>query len=194
MSQSIGYARVSTIDQDPALQHNALTTAGCSRIFTDTASGAKADRPELAKTLDYLRDGDTLVVWKLDRLGRSLQHLIEVTNALAARGIGFRSLTEGMDTTTAGGRLIFNIFGALAEFERDLIRERTMAGLTAARAKGKMGGRPPTMSRRKITVAREMYNATDDTGRRIHTVQEIADTVGVSRTTIYRYLGNGGAA
>ena len=133
----IGYACVSTADQKLSLQLDALNTAGCDRIFDDHASGAKADRPGLTEALAYLRPGDTLVVWKLDRLGRSMSHLIEKVGELAARGIGFRSLTENIDTTTSGGMLVFNIFGSLAQFERDLIRERTHAGLKAARERGK---------------------------------------------------------
>src|SRR4029434_5299820 len=138
----IGYARVSTHDQTLALQQDALTQAGCERLFTDTASGAKADRPGLEEALSHIRSGDTLVVWKLDRLGRSLPHLIETITRLQERGIGFKSLTEQIDTTTSGGKLIFHVFGALAEFERDVIRERTQAGLIAARARGRHGGHP----------------------------------------------------
>src|SRR3954467_10501673 len=136
----VGYARVSTEDQNLDLQRDALTRAGCERIFTDVASGAKDDRTGLAGALAFLRPGDTLVVWKLDRLGRSLKHLIETVTALQARKIGFRSPQESIDTTTSGGKLIFHVFGALAEFERDLIRERTQAGLQAARARGRKGG------------------------------------------------------
>src|SRR4051794_36386709 len=127
----IGYARVSTQDQTLALQQDALKQVGCEKILTDTASGAKADRPGLEEALEYVRPGDTLVVWKLDRLGRSLPHLIETIRQLEARGIGFKSLTEQIDTTTSGGKLIFHVFAALAEFERDVIRERTNAGLAA---------------------------------------------------------------
>jgi DNA invertase Pin-like site-specific DNA recombinase len=151
-------------------------------VFCDRASGATADRPELARTLDHLRPGDTLIVWKLDRLGRSLRHLIETVRALEARGVGFRSVTEGIDTTTPGGRLVFHLFGALAEFERDLIRERTRAGLEAARARGRQGGRPAAMTAEKTTIARQMYDS------REHTVAAIASTLGVSRATIYRSL------
>src|ERR671926_1866836 len=129
----IGYARVSTGEQTLDLQLDALARAGCGKVFTETASGAKADRPVLAEALAYLREGDTLVVWRLDRLGRSLQHLIATVGALAERGVGFRSLTEQIDTTSSGGKLIFHVFGALAEFERFLIRERTNACLAAAR-------------------------------------------------------------
>src|SRR5215216_5603682 len=138
----IGYARVSTIDQTLALQQDALQQAGCERIFTDTASGARAERQGLDEALDFARAGDTLVVWKLDRLGRSLRHLIETIRQLHERGVGFKSLTEQIDTTTSGGKLVCHVFGALAEFERDLIRERTQAGLIAARARGRHGGRP----------------------------------------------------
>jgi DNA invertase Pin-like site-specific DNA recombinase len=134
----IGYARVSTTDQTLDLQKDALKKAGCSKIFTDTASGAKAERTGLDEALNYVRSGDTLVVWKLDRLGRSLPHLIETITGLNNRGIGFKSITEAIDTTTSGGKLIFHIFGALAEFERDIIRERTQAGLNAARSRGRV--------------------------------------------------------
>jgi DNA invertase Pin-like site-specific DNA recombinase len=138
----IGYARVSTTEQTLNLQQDALTKAGCNKIFTDTASGAKTERIGLDEALNYVRKGDTLVVWRLDRLGRSLPHLITTMTDLENRGIGFKSLTENVDTTTSGGKLIFHIFGALAEFERNLIRERTQAGLTAARARGKKGAGP----------------------------------------------------
>jgi DNA invertase Pin-like site-specific DNA recombinase len=131
---TIGYARVSTQEQTLDLQKDALTKAGCEEIYTDTMSGAKAERPGLQETLSFIRPGDVLVVWKLDRLGRSLKNLIEVVTDLETRGVGFRSVTESIDTTTSGGKLIFHIFGALAEFERNLIRERTQAGLLAARA------------------------------------------------------------
>ena len=150
----IGYARVSTAEQDTALQTDALQKAGCERIFEDTVSGAKAERPGLASALAFLRDGDVLMVWRLDRLGRSLAHLIEVVGALEARGIGFRSLTEAIDTTTSGGRLIFHVFGALGQFERDLIRERTRAGLVAAAARGRRGGRKPVITSEKLQRAR----------------------------------------
>ncbi|MGE5530590.1 MAG: recombinase family protein, partial [Bacteroidota bacterium] len=131
----VGYARISTVEQTLALQQDALTTAGCERLFTDTAS-SQAVRPGLEEALTYVRPGDTLVVWRLDRLGRSLRHLIDTIALLQQRGIGLKSLQEQLDTTTSGGKLVFHVFGALAEFERDLIRERTYAGLTAARARG----------------------------------------------------------
>jgi DNA invertase Pin-like site-specific DNA recombinase len=179
----IGYARVSTADQDPVLQLDALHAAGCIRVFADRASGTIADRPQLARALDHLRPGDTLTVWKLDRLGRNLRHLIETVRDLEERGVDFRSLQESIDTTTPGGRLVFHVLASLAEFERDLIRERTYAGLTAARARGRNGGRPTVMTAEKTAIARQMYDA------RSHTVAAIAATVGVSRATIYRALG-----
>jgi DNA invertase Pin-like site-specific DNA recombinase len=179
----IGYARVSTGDQDLALQLDALKAAGCARSFSDTASGSLTERPQLKRALEELRDGeDTLVVWRLDRLGRSLRHLIELIGELEGRQLGFRSLTEGIDTTTSSGRLVFHIFGAIAEFERQLIRERTQAGLNAARARGRLGGRPTTITEHKLRVAREML----DGGQ--HTMQQIADTIGVGRATLYRHL------
>jgi DNA invertase Pin-like site-specific DNA recombinase len=174
----IGYARVSTTEQNATLQLDALQAAGCERVFTEEASGAVAERPELARALDHLRPGDTLVVWKLDRLGRSLRHLIDTVRGLEDRGVGFRSLQEQVDTTTPGGRLVFHVFGALAEFERDLIRERTQAGLAAARARGRRGGRPTVMTREKLKAARQ------------HTIAEIAATLGVSRASIYRSLND----
>ena len=181
MAHALGYARVSTVDQNPELQTDALEAA-CYRTFTDHASGALDARPALTAVLDQLRPGDTLVVWRLDRLGRSLRHLIDVADELGRREIGFRSLTEAIDTTTPAGRLFFHILGALAEFERELIRERTLAGLAAARARGRKGGRPPAMTPAKLKVAREMYESQE------HTVDEIARTVGVGRSTVYRSL------
>jgi DNA invertase Pin-like site-specific DNA recombinase len=159
MGHLLGYARVSTTDQQPQLHVDALQRAGCYRVFTETASGARNDRPTLEQLLDQLRPGDTLVVWKLDRLGRSLQHLVDIINGLADRGIGFRSLQEAIDTTTPGGKLVFHVFAALAEVERDLIRERTNAGLAAARARGRHGGRPPVMTGHRLQVAQEMYGS-----------------------------------
>jgi|SRR5579872_6656646 len=178
----IGYARVSTEEQTLALQQDALQAAGCSRIFTDTASGAKAERPGLTQALDHLREGDMLVVWRLDRLGRSLANLIELMTLLDERKIGFRSLTEQIDTTTSGGKLIFHIFGALAEFERNLIRERTLAGLAAARARGRQGGRPRLLESKKVAMAQTLY---DD---RNNSIREICTTLGISRATLYRYI------
>jgi DNA invertase Pin-like site-specific DNA recombinase len=155
---------------------------GCYRVFTETASGTRRDRPVLEQLLDQLRPGDTLVVWKLDRLGRSLPHLVDTITDLADRGVGFRSLQEAINTTTPGGKLVFHVFAALAEFERDLIRERTSAGLAAARARGRHGGRPSVMSGHKLQVAREMYASGQ------YTVAAIAKTLGVSRASIYRHL------
>ncbi|MFF1384749.1 recombinase family protein [Arthrobacter sp. NPDC058288] len=182
MGHLLGYARVSTGDQDAALQQDALKAAGCYRIFTDTASGSLESRPELTKLLDQLRPGDTLVVWRLDRLGRSIRHLIDQLADLQERGIGFRSLQEAIDTTSSGGRLVFHVFAALAEFERDLIRERTNAGLQAARARGRVGGRPPLLTKDKLRTARRMYEQKD------MTVEKIGEVLGVSRTTVYRAL------
>lgn len=182
MEDLVGYARVSTNDQDSALQLDALAAAGCTRVFEDTASGARSSRPELDQALDHLRTGDTLVVWRLDRLGRSLGHLIETVETLDRRGVGFRSICESIDTTTAGGRLVFHLFGALAEFERELILERTNAGLRAARARGRTGGRPSVMTPEKRAVANDLY------ARGEHTVAQIAGIVGVSRASVYRHL------
>ena len=165
----IGYARVSTSDQTLDLQKDALQKAGCDRIFTDTASGAKAERKGLDEALSYVRTGDTLVVWRLDRLGRSLPHLIETITGLNNRGVGFKSITEAIDTTTSGGKLVFHIFGALAEFERDIIKERTNAGLSAARARGRLGGRPNALTPTKAQMAKALYkdknNTIDDIGK-----------------------------
>ncbi len=177
----IGYARVSTAEQDTALQVDALRKAGCERIFEDTASGAKTDRPGLADALAYLRDGDVLAVWRLDRLGRSMPHLIETIGALEARGVGFRSLTEAIDTTTPGGRLIFHVFGALGQFERDLIRERTRAGLTAAAARGRKGGRKPVVTPEKLAKVRQHM-------AKGLSVREAAALVRVSKTALYAAL------
>jgi DNA invertase Pin-like site-specific DNA recombinase len=172
MGHLLGYARVSTTDQQPQLQVDALERAGCYRVFTETASGAHTDRPTLEQVLDQLRD--TLVVWKLDRLGRSLRHLVDTVTSLAERGIGFRSLQEAIDTTTP------------AEFERDLIRERTSAGLAAARARGCHGGRPSVLTGHKLRGAQEMYRSGQ------YTVATIATTLGVSRASIYRHLVRAG--
>lgn len=177
----IGYARVSTDDQNLDLQRDALQKAGCERIYEEKESGGKAERPELLKTLENLRPGDTLVVWRLDRLGRSLKHLIQTVEELEGRGVGFQSLTETIDTTTSGGKLIFHIFAALAEFERNLIRERTRAGIVAARARGRQGGRPATMDEQKKRQAQILRN--DPT----QSVTAICKTLGISRTTFYRY-------
>jgi DNA invertase Pin-like site-specific DNA recombinase len=180
----IGYARVSTFDQTLELQRDALTGAGCSQLFTDRLSGARERRPGLDAALSHLRVGDTLVVWRLDRLGRSLKHLIETVQTLEQRGVGFRSLTEQIDTTTPGGTLIFHVFAALAQFERALIVERTQAGLAAARARGRRGGRPHGDIRydpKKLAPAQQL--ATDPQ----RSITEICETLGIARTTFYRY-------
>ncbi len=178
----IGYARVSTADQNLSLQLDALRAAGCEPLFEDQASGAKADRPGLAKALAYVRHGDTLVTWKLDRLGRSMAHLVETVRGLEAIGVGFRSLTEGVDTTTPGGTLVFHLFGALAQFERDLIRERTRAGLAAAEARGRKGGRRPSVTPDKLARAQAHIAAG-------LTVREAATRVKVGKTALYRAIG-----
>jgi DNA invertase Pin-like site-specific DNA recombinase len=177
----IGYARISTDGQDLALQRDALRHAHCERIFEEVSSGAQSVRPELSACCAYLRAGDTLVVWRLDRLGRSLRHLIETVAELEEREIGFCSLSEGIDTTTPAGRMIFHIFGALAEFERSLIQERTRAGLEAARARGRIGGRPSVITDDTLTAARLMRAQQ----RPMHA---IAAALGVSRATLYRHL------
>lgn len=177
----IGYARVSTPDQNPALQQEALTAAGCAKTFTDTASGTKTRRPGLEKALDQLREGDTLVVWKLDRLGRSVKDLIALTADLAEQGIGFRSLTDQIDTTTPAGRFFFHLMASLAEMERELIAERTRAGLEAARRNGRRPGRRPKMTPSKIRSARTLL--AQGTPPR-----EVAKNLGVSVPTLYRWL------
>ncbi|MGI0034599.1 MAG: recombinase family protein [Nitrososphaera sp.] len=178
----IGYARVSTQDQTLNLQKDALEKIGCSKIFTDTGSGAKAERIGLEEALEYVREGDTIVVWRLDRLGRSLKHLIETITDLNNRKIGFKSIQENIDTTTSGGKLVFHIFGALAEFERDIIRERTNAGLQAARARGRKGGRPRILSGKKVAHLQELYN------NKSNSISEICKTLNISRATLYRYI------
>ena len=177
---NIGYARVSTQDQNLDLQNDALKAAGCDKIYTDKMSGAKTNRPGLEEILGFIRKGDTLVVWKLDRLGRSLKHLIQVLNQLDERGVYFKSIQESLDTSTPGGKLIFHVFGALAEFERDIIRERTMAGLAAARARGRKGGRPRKLSKKQVEMAKKLMN--DPT----ISIGEICRTMGVSKATLYR--------
>lgn len=180
----IGYARVSTIDQNLSLQQDALQSVGCTRVWTDVASGMTAARPGLDAALAACRAGDILVVWKLDRLGRSLPHLIKTVHDLITEGIGFRSLQEHIDTTTSGGKLIFHLFASLAEFERDLIRERTMAGLAAARARGRKGGRPKGVNEQKRKAALVLKRDPN------YTVQEICSIVGISRNTYYKYTRN----
>jgi DNA invertase Pin-like site-specific DNA recombinase len=178
----VGYARVSTIEQNLHLQQDALQAAGCTKMIQDTLSGTREDRPGLDAVLEYLRPGDTLVVWKLDRLGRSLPHLIETVRALEAKGIGFVSLRENIDTTTSGGKLVFHLFAALAEFERDIIKERTAAGLVAARARGRKGGRPKVMDSKKVAMAQALRADPN------LSVAEICQQLGVSETTFYRYM------
>ena len=178
----IGYARVSTEDQNLDLQLDALKEAGCKKIFQDKISGVKEDRNGLLQVLEIVRPGDTLVVWKLDRLGRSLQHLISVVDELKEKDVYFKSLKENLDTSSSTGKLIFHIFGALAEFERDIIRERTMAGLKAARARGRVGGRPRVMDAKKVKLARTLME--DNSGP----VSDICEILGVSKATLYRYL------
>ena len=187
----LGYARVSTDDRDLSLQIDALEKHGIAKslIFMDKLSGARSDRPGLAKCLDALQGGDVLVVWRLDRLGRSMRHLISLVEDLRGRGIGFRSLNEGaIDTTSASGELIFNIFSALAQFERRLIQERTKAGLAAARARGRRGGRPRVESEQATVRAAKKL-----AGDKSITIDDICKTLGISRSTYYRYLslGNG---
>ena len=182
-SKLVGYARVSTTDQSLDLQKDALKEAGCAKLFEDALPGARDDRPGLEAALSYLREGDTLVVWKLDRLGRSLQHLIEIIRDLEKRGVGFKSLREHIDTTTSGGKLFFHLFGALAEFERDLIRERTQAGLAPARARGRKGGRPRAMDPKTAAMAGSLRQNPE------LSVAEICRRLGISATTLYRYTG-----
>jgi DNA invertase Pin-like site-specific DNA recombinase len=177
----IGYARVSTAEQEMALQLDALRAAGCDRIFEDRASGAKTDRPGLAQALAFVREGDVLVTWKLDRLARSLPHLIETVNQLEKTGAGLQSLTEAIDTTTPGGRLIFHVFGALAQFERDLIRERTCAGLSAAASRGRRGGRKPVVTADKLIRAQALI-------AKGLTVREAASRLKIGKTALYDAL------
>jgi DNA invertase Pin-like site-specific DNA recombinase len=181
----IGYARVSKTEQNLDLQRDALKKAGCreNHIFTDKITGTKAERKGLRQALSHLREGDTLVVWRLDRLGRSLPHLIETVTNLQAQHIAFKSITENIDTATATGQLVFHIFGALAEFERNLIRERTLAGLEAARARGRLGGRPElTLASPKVAMAQKLY------ADKTNSIGEICKTLNISRATLYRYV------
>ena len=177
----VGYVRISTQEQGEALQRDALEKVGCERLFVDTASGTVGSRPALDAMLEHLRPGDTVVVWRLDRLGRSLRHLIGLVGDLEGRGVQLRSLTEQLDTSTPAGRLVFHVFASMAEFERDLIHERTMAGLDAARARGRRGGRPTVWTAEKLATARAMYEAGQD-------VASIARVLGVSRASVYRGL------
>jgi len=181
----IGYARVSTHDQEPAMQLDALQEMGCEKVFTEKASGAQRERSQLKAALDYMRSGDTLVVWKLDRLARSLRQLMDTVEDLHRRKMGFCSLTESIDTTTSGGKLIFHIFGALAEFERSVIRERTKAGLASARARGKLGGRPAAWDDDDITAAKALLRDPNIS------VEQVAQRLSVSPSTLYRYIPGG---
>lgn len=178
----LGYVRVSTDDQHLDLQRDALAKAGCERVFEDTASGGKTERIGLAALLSALRTGDTVVIWRLDRLGRSLKDLIQLVEKLDAMSVGLRSVQESIDTASTGGRLVFHLFGALAEFERNLIRERTHAGLSAARARGRKGGRKKRLDPAKREIALRLYR------ERKHTVEEICRMMGVGRSTLYNYL------
>lgn len=185
----IGYARVSTKDQNLNLQLDALQQAGCEKIFKEKMSGASADRPELLKLLEHVREGDVIVIWKLDRLGRSLKHLVEIVNDLMSKQVGLLSLNDPINTTTPQGRLTFNIFASLAEFEREVIRERTKAGLAAARSRGRQGGRPKGLSekaRQKAMIAETLYKEQQ------LTVQQIAEQLHISKTTLYTYLRSRG--
>jgi DNA invertase Pin-like site-specific DNA recombinase len=184
----IGYARVSTSEQHPEFQHDTLIEAGCDRVFVDRLSGKLTSRPELDKALLMARAGDQLVVTRLDRLGRSLAHLIALSEQLRGDGIDLVVLQQGIDTSTAIGRMFFQMLGAIAEFEAALLSERTKDGLAAARARGRTGGQKPKLGRRQAHLARLMYDEVDLAGRRLHTVQHIADEFGVTRPTIYRYL------
>ncbi len=179
----IGYARVSTLQQDEALQLDALQKAAVDRVFTDRASGSLADRPGLTSALECARAADSLIMWWLDRLGRSLRHLIDVVHDLEERAVALVSLTEQIDTSTPGGRLVFHVFGALAQFERELVRERTMAGLAAAKARGRVGGRPTVWTGDKLRTAQVMRDSGD------YDVTSIAKVLGVSRASVYRALG-----
>jgi DNA invertase Pin-like site-specific DNA recombinase len=184
MGKKIGYARVSTNGQDLDLQVRELKVAGCKQVFTDRVSGSKSERPGLDACLKTLKKGDTLLVWRLDRLGRSMQHLVNVVADLKGKGVGFKSIRDGaIDTTTASGELVFNIFAALAQFERELIRERTMAGLSAARARGKLGGRKPVLPDAPRVLSAKKLHA-DKT----ISIGDICNTLKISRATLYRYL------
>lgn len=184
----IGYGRVSTRDQNPDAQEDALRDAACDRIFVDKASGKLASRPELDKALLSAREGDQFVITKLDRLGRSLKNLIELSEQLRDQGVALVVLDQGIDTSTPVGRMFFHILGAIAEFEHSLMVDRTREGLEAARARGRVGGRKQALKPRQVQLAQEMYDELGEDGKRKHTVQDIADELGVARTTIYRYL------
>ncbi|MFF9175998.1 recombinase family protein [Streptomyces sp. NPDC014793] len=184
----IGYGRVSTRDQNPDAQEDALKAAKCDQVFVDKASGKLASRPELDKALIAVREGDEFVITKLDRLGRSLKNLIELSEKLHERGVNLVVLDQAIDTSTPSGRMFFHILGAVAEFERALTAERTRDGLAAARARGRVGGRKQALKPRQAQLAQQMYDELGADGKRKHTVQDIANELGVARTTIYRYL------
>lgn len=184
----IGYSRVSTREQNPEAQYDALAEAGCDRIYIDKVSGTLSRRPELEKVLDVLRPGDTLVITRLDRLGRSVKMLKEITDRLQEIGVSLRVLTQNIDTSTPEGRLFFHMLAAFAEWEHDLIVTRTREGLEAARARGRVGGRRRKLGQRQAELARQMYEEVGPDGKRRYTVQQIADELGVARTTIYGYL------
>ena len=181
----VGYARVSKDEQNLDLQKDALLSGGCEKILVDHVTGRVLSRPGLDETMSFLREGDTLVVWRLDRLGRNLSHLIELVRKLEEKNIGFHSLQESIDTTSSSGKLVFHIFGALAEFERNLIRERTLAGLAAARARGRKGGRPPALDNAQREVVIKLY------AEKKHTIKEICRIMGISKPTLYSYLRKG---
>lgn len=182
----IGYARVSTDDQHLDLQRDALTQVGCERIYEDTVSGAQAEREGLTSLINALRPGDIVVIWRLDRLGRSLKNLLQLVERFDGLCVGLRSLHESIDTTSSGGRLVFHLFGALAEFERNLVRERTLAGLSAARRRGRQGGRPALLSPTKKALALKLHQ------ERNHTIEEICNMMGISKSTLYNYLSKAG--
>jgi DNA invertase Pin-like site-specific DNA recombinase len=178
----LGYARVSTSDQSTDFQHDLLHAAGCAKIFTDTISGTVAERPGLTQVKEHLREGDTLVIWRLDRLGRSLRDLITWVKYLDEHGIALKSLNENIDTSTPTGRLVFHIFGAISEFERDLIAERTRNGLSAARVRGRLGGRPKTLNKDKRQLAIRLHQ------EKKHSVEKICEMMGISKPTLYKYI------
>jgi DNA invertase Pin-like site-specific DNA recombinase len=186
----VGYMRVSTAEQNLALQRDALLGAGVAseRVYEDTCSGTVTDRPGLARALEVVREGDALVIWKLDRIGRSLKHVVELVDSLQKRSVGLKVLTGGIDTTSSTGRLVFGIFATLAEFERDLIKERTMAGLVAARARGRSGGRPRLMTRAKLRTAMTMM------AERTNAATDVAEQLGISLSTLYAYVDGAGQA
>lgn len=180
----IGYSRVSTDDQNLDLQKDALTKAGCEKFFDDQISGGKLERPGLEAAIEYAREGDVIIVWRLDRLSRSLKDLITLVARFEENKIGLKSLNEAIDTSSSSGKLIFHIFGALAEFERNLIRERTHAGLVAARARGRKGGRPKKLNGTKLQLALDLYNAKN------HSIEQICDIASISKPTLYKYINN----